>query len=159
MLPSRRCRYCQQIFQPSNYCPKQHVCSKPECQRLRRTEYHRKKIRTDSEYAQIVRDSQKKWREAHLQYSKQYRQQHPEAVEGNRRQQQRRDQKYRFQNLAKNNLALDLKRSVSEVWFVGPGVKDLAKNNLASANVFIYQPVAGPPTESSPSCKEHPSGG
>jgi len=26
---------------------------------------------------------------------------------------------------------LDLKREASEVWFVGPVVKDLAKNNLA----------------------------
>jgi hypothetical protein len=141
MLPSRRCRYCQQIFEPSNYCPKQSVCSKPECQRWRKTEYHRQKRETDSEYAEIVRDSQKKWREAHPEYSKQYRQTHPETVQRNRRQQQRRDQQGRIQNLAKNNLALDLKCSVSEVWFVGPGVKDLAKNNLASAKVFIYQPV------------------
>jgi len=148
MLPSRRCRYCQQIFQPSNYCPKQSVCSKPECQRCRKSEYHRQKVQTDSEYAEIVRDSQKKWREAHPEYSKQYRQTHPETVECNRRQQQRRDQQGRIQNLAKNNLALDLKGSVSEVWFVGPGVKDLAKNNLASAKVFIYQPVGNPPARS-----------
>jgi hypothetical protein len=145
MLPSRRCRHCQQIFQPSNYCPRQSVCSKPECQRRRKTEYHRQKVHRDALYAQVVRDSQKKWREAHPQYSKQYRQTHPEAAEGNRRQQQRRDQQGRIQDLAKNNLALDLKCSVSEVWFVGPGVKDLAKNNLASAKVFIYQPVRNPP--------------
>jgi hypothetical protein len=144
MLPSRRCRYCQQIFQPSNYCPRQSVCSKPECQRRRKTEYHRQKLQTDSLYAQVVRDSQKKWRETHPEYSKQYRQTHPEGVERNRQQQQRRDQQGRIQNLAKNNLALDLKRSVSEVWFVGPEVKDLAKNNLASAKVFIYQPVRNP---------------
>jgi len=141
MSPSRRCPYCQQIFQPSNYCPKQRVCSKPECQRCRKTEYHRQKLQTDSEYAEIVRDSQKKWRESHPEYSKRYRQMHPETVDRNRRQQQRRDQQGRIQNLAKNNLALDLKCLVSEVWFVGSGVKDLAKNNLASAKVFIYQPV------------------
>jgi len=44
-------------------------------------------------------------------------------------------------NLAKNNLALDLKHEASEVWLLGPGVKDLAKNNLALAKIFIYQPV------------------
>jgi hypothetical protein len=44
-------------------------------------------------------------------------------------------------NLAKNNLALDLKHEAGEVWLLGPGMKDLAKNNLASAKVFIYQPV------------------
>jgi hypothetical protein len=142
MLPSRCCRYCEKVFQPSIYRPQQSVCSDPECQRLRRTEYHRVKIGTDSEYGQVVRDSQKKWREAHPEYSKQYRQQHSEAAERNRQQQRRRDQKRRIQNLAKNNLALDLKHEASEVWFVGPGMKDLAKNNLASAKVFIYQPNA-----------------
>jgi hypothetical protein len=151
MMPSRCCRYCQQIFQPSIYRPQQRVCDDRECQRRRRTEYHRDKVRNDPEYAQIVRDSQKKWREAHPTYSGQYRQQHPETIERNRRQQQRRDQQRRIRNLAKNNLALDLKRSVSEVWFVGPGVKDLAKNNLASAKVFIYQPITHPPAGTPPS--------
>jgi len=109
------------------------------------------KIRSDSEYAQIVSDSQKKWREAHPGYSKQYRQQHSEASERNRQQQRRRDRKRRIQNLAKNNLALDLKHEASEVWFVGPAVKDLAKNNLASAKVFIYQPVVDRPVSMAPS--------
>ena len=144
MLPTRCCRYCQEIFHPSIYRPQQSVCGNAVCQRRRRAEYHRRKIHTDSEYAQIVHDSQKKWREAHRQYAKQYRQQHPEAAAHNRQQQRRRDQRRRIQNLAKNNLALDLKHEASEVWLVGPGVKDLAKNNLASAKVFIYQPTASP---------------
>jgi hypothetical protein len=44
-------------------------------------------------------------------------------------------------NLAKMNLALDLKHEASEVWFVGPVVKDLAKNNLVQSKVFIYQRI------------------
>lgn len=105
----------------------------------------------DSEYAETVRESQRKWRAAHPEYSKQYRETHAGSVARNRRQQQRRDQQSRIQNLAKNNLALDLKHSVSEVWFVGPGVKDLAKNNLASAKVFIYEPVGNPANRAGPS--------
>jgi hypothetical protein len=54
-------------------------------------------------------------------------------------------------NLAKNTLALDLKHEASEVWLLGPGAEDLAKNNLASAKVFIYQPVKSPPGEQRPS--------
>jgi hypothetical protein len=88
-----------------------------------------------------VRASQKKWRQANPDYSKRYRGKHPEAAKRNRQQQRRRDQKRRLLNLAKNNLALDLKHEASEVWLLGPGVPDLAKNNLASAKVFIYQPV------------------
>jgi hypothetical protein len=139
MRPTRSCRYCHEIFQPSIYRPQQSVCSKPDCQRQRRSDYHRERIRKDVAYATDVRASQRKWRTAHPQYWKQYRKRHPESVERNRQQQQRRDRKRRVVNLAKMNLALDLKREASEVWFVGPVVKDLAKNNLAQSKVFIYQ--------------------
>ena len=44
--------------------------------------------------------------------------------------------------LVKNNLALDLKRSAAEVWLVGPVARDLVKNNLASSQIFILQPLA-----------------
>jgi hypothetical protein len=138
---SRCCRYCQQTFQPSRYRPQQSVCGEPDCQRRRRSNYHRERIRNDSAYAEDVRASQKKWRQAHPDYGTKYRQQHPEAAERNRSRQRWRDQKRRLLNLAKNNLALDLKHEASEVWFVGPVVKDLAKNNLAQSKVFIYQGI------------------
>ena len=108
-------------------------------------------MRSDSAYAEDVRASQRKWRCANPNYSKQYRQQHPESARRNRNQQRRRDQKRRLLNLAKNNLALDLKHEASEVWLLGPGMKDLAKNNLASAKVFIYQPVQASVGEAGPS--------
>jgi hypothetical protein len=142
---TRRCPYCQRSFLPSLYRPQQEVCSQPECQRRRRTDYHRKKIANDPEYRQVAHDSQQKWRQAHPDYLRQYLAQHPEAVERNRQQQQLRDQKRRFRLLEKNNLALDLKRSAVEVWLVDPRVKNLEKNNLASAQVLIFQPVKQPP--------------
>jgi hypothetical protein len=142
MTVSRRCRYCLQIFQPSVYRPQQSVCTQPDCQRRRRSEYHRERIRNDSAYAEDVRASQKKWRHAHRDYWKHYRQQRPEVVDRNRQQQRRRDHKRRLLNLAKMNLALDLKHEAGEVWLFGAGMKDLAKKNLASAKVFIYQAVA-----------------
>jgi hypothetical protein len=62
-----------------------------------------------------------------------------------------RDARRRAQFLVKNNLALDLKRSAAEVWLVGPAARDLEKNNLASCQMFIFQPLApaaGPPPPS-----------
>ncbi len=47
--------------------------------------------------------------------------------------------------LVKNNVAFDLKRSAAEVWLVGPAVRDLEKNNLASCQFLIFQSVAGKP--------------
>jgi hypothetical protein len=138
---TRCCPFCQCSFWPSVFRPQQVVCSKPECQRQRRTNYHRHKLRTDSEYRQVARDSQRKWRQAHPDYLRHYFAQHAEAVERNRQLQPRRDQKRRIRLLEKNNLALDLKRSAAEVWLVGPQVKNLEKNNLASGQVLIFQAV------------------
>ena len=102
----------------------------------------------------MARDSQKKWRQAHLAYDQNYRAQHPEYHQRNREQQQLRDQKRRFRLLAKNNLALDLKRCVAEVWLLRPKAVNLAKNNLASAEVLIFQALKHPPLSSVHACKE-----
>jgi hypothetical protein len=121
------------------------VCSQAHCQRQRRLDYHRRKLATDEVYRKVAQDSQKKWRDAHPDYLRQYRARHPEAVIRNRQRQQVRDQKPRLAFLEKNNLALDLKRSLAKVWLVGPGVANLDKNNLASAQLLIFQPFAPEP--------------
>jgi hypothetical protein len=118
------------------------VCSQALCQRQRRRDYHRRKLVSDEVYRKVAQDSQKKWRQAHPAYMRQYRREHPEAVVRNRQRQQVRDQKPRLAFLEKNNLALDLKRSVAQVWLVGPGVVQLEKNNLASTQLLIFQPLA-----------------
>lgn len=99
------------------------------------------KLVADAEYAQVVRDSQRKWCEANGDYPKQYRQKNPEAAEQNRQKQRQRDRKRRVQLLVKNNVALDLKHCAAEVWLVGPAAGDLDKNNLASSQFLIFQPV------------------
>lgn len=139
------CRYCQQFFLPSLYCPQQAACSHPNCQRRRRGEYHRQKLRTDSEYRQICRDSRRKWQVAHPLYQQQYRQTHPGSAERNRQAQRLRDQKRRLRGLEKNNLAFDLKRSAAEVWLTAPGIENLEKNNLAFAKLLIFQAVSANP--------------
>jgi hypothetical protein len=144
-LPSRCCRYCQQFFQPSKYRPDQTVCSAGACQRQRCTDYHRQKLTADTEYVQVVRDSQRKWREANADYQRQYRQKNVAAVEQNRQRQRQRDRRRRVHNLVKNNVALDLKRCAAEVWLVGPAAGDLDKNNLALSQFLIFQPVAETP--------------
>ncbi len=142
MSTSCRCPYCQQWFTPSVYRTQQVVCRQAECQRRRRRDYHRRKLASDAVYRQVARDSQKKWREAHPNYLREYRAKHPASVTRNRQRQQVRDQKPRLAFLEKNNLALDLKRSLAQVWLVGPGVASLEKNNLASAQLLIFQPLA-----------------
>jgi hypothetical protein len=138
---ARCCPHCQQLFQPSRFHPEQIVCGRPECQRQRQRDYHRRKIETDPEYAQVVRDSRRKWREVHPNYQQNYWQSHPNSVERNRQGQRGRDRQRHLQNLVKNNLAFDLKHSAAEVWLLGPQAENLAKNNLAFSQVLILPTV------------------
>ena len=136
----RCCPYCQQAFHPSKHRPDQAVCSRPVCQAKRRKEYRRKKCLADPEYAQVICDSRRKWREAHPDYQKNYWLTHPDAAAHNRQQQRQRDQKRRIGLLVKNTLVLDLKHSAAEVWLVGPLAGDLVKNTLVSSKLLILQP-------------------
>jgi hypothetical protein len=111
-MGERRCRYCQEIFQPSKFQPRQTVCSRAGCQRKRRTDYHREKIATDPEYREVCRDSPRKWRAANPGYWKRYREKRPEAAEQNRRRQKLRDRKRRLCDLANNNSA------PAQVWVI-----------------------------------------
>lgn len=99
----------------------------------------------------MVRDSRRKWREAHPDYQKNYWHSHPEAATRNRQQQRQRDQKRRIGRLVKNTLVVDLKRSAAEVWLVGPLSRDLVKNTLVSSKLLILQsaPTATPPPAAS----------
>lgn len=104
-MPRRCCRFCQQFFEPSKFRPDQGICSHPDCQRRRRNDYHRRKIETDAEYAEGVRDSRRKWRESHPDYQKTYRQLHEGAVARNRQLQGRRDAQRRVRLLLRNTQA------------------------------------------------------
>ena len=147
----RRCRYCQQPFRLSAYRPQQSVCSQLDCQKRRKTDSHRHRRQHDPDYAQTCQNSQENWRREHPDYNRQYRQTHPQAVERNRAGERQRYRYRQLAGLAKNNLAFDLKRCAAEVWLLAPAGTVLAKNNLASSQIFIVQPVtSGPATPSTP---------
>jgi hypothetical protein len=105
----------------------------------------------------VCLDSPVKWREAHADYWKQYRRDHPQQVERNRQLQQLRDQKRRVRNLANNNLAVDLRHCAAEVWLLGATANDLVNNNLATSQLLILQPVGLPSRLGKGSCKQQPS--
>jgi len=146
------------VFQPSKFQRRQAACSGTECQRRRRSDYHRSKLAADPEYRDVCRDSPRKWRSRNLDYWKQYRQKNPASVEQNREQQQFRDRKRRLCNLANNSSALDLKHSAAAVWLVGPGAVDLANNNPAPAQVWVIEALPPRRTPPPPSCKQQPAG-
>jgi len=131
LMKELRCRYCQEVFQPSIYRPQQAVCGQAACQRQRQHDYHRRKLASDPVYRQVCLESPQKWRHAHPNYWKKYRQDHPEQVERNRQQQRLRDQKRQQANLA--------------------------NNNLAQGKTLSFHVLSHSESESSASCKQHPS--
>ena len=136
---ARCCRYCQQSFQPSRSHPGQVVCCRADCQRQRRADYRRQKLASDPVYTEKCRQSARQWRKQHAEYWDQYRQTHPDSVARNRDQQQARDRKRHFTNVANNTLASDLKRCPGTVWLLGAGLHDLANNTLAPAQLWILE--------------------
>ena len=157
-MVERRCRYCEQTFQPSKYQPGQTVCSDPACQRRRRADYHRRKMADDPEYRQVCLDSPQKWRSRNPDYWRRYREQHPDSVARNRQLQQVRDRKRRLRDLANNNSVFDLKRCAVEVWLVGAGLSHLANNNPAPAQMWILEALPPRRPPGSESCKQQPAG-
>jgi hypothetical protein len=140
----RLCPYCQKLFEVSRYRPNQQVCSQSHCQKQRRADYHRQKRHTDPVYAEVCRDSQKKWRSTHPDYQKQYWHTHPAAAEHNRQTQRQRDQRRHLGHLVKNTSALDLTAAGTSVYLIGPAIRDLVKNNLAQSKLLIFQPSVLP---------------
>jgi hypothetical protein len=157
-MGERRCRYCEKLFQPSKFQPRQAVCGEAGCRRKRRTDYHKEKLASDPEYREGCHDSPRKWRACNPDYWKQYREKNPAAVERNRQQQKLRDQKRKLCNLANNTSALDLKYSAAQVWLIGPGTAPLANNNSAPAQVWVIGALPPRRVASEPSCKQHPAG-
>lgn len=144
-VQGRLCRYCQQPFEVSRYCPQQQVCSQPDCQKRRRADYRREKRHTDPVYAQLCRDSQEKWRAANPDYQKQYWRSHAAAAERNRQAQRQRYQWRQLGRLVKNTSALDLTSAGTSVYLVGSAAEDLVKSNLAQSKLLIFQPSPAPP--------------
>jgi hypothetical protein len=157
-MVERRCRFCQQAFQPSKYQPNQSVCSEPECQRQRRTEYHRTRLAADAEYAESCRDSARKWRQQNPDYWKHYRQSHPSSAERNREQQRDRDRKQRLINLANNTSASDLKPCHAAVWLLGHalcGGSASSTQTCAGAELLFARSCSA---SGAASCKQQRSG-
>ena len=133
------CRYCIREFRPSRYHPDQKVCSSRDCQRRRRTEYHRKKLVDDAAYREQCRDSQQKWREKNPHYMKRY---WADRRTGDRLnpKQSLTSELNRLLKLVKNNSAVDLRSLDASIWLVSAD-GFCEKNNLASAKIIIVQGI------------------
>ena len=93
MRKRKRCQNkdCGVLFDPCPQVPGQMYCSKKECQQVRKKEWNRKKIATDSDYREARQAAQRKWRKKNPNYWKEYRDRHPDYVKSNGEQQKIRN--------------------------------------------------------------------
>ncbi len=92
-----RCQNCG-LEKEANYRLKeQKYCGDEECQRIRKREFHKKKMAEDEAYRRDHLQSIADWRTKQplAQYQSTYRQTHPKYVQQNRKQQRWRNQKRR----------------------------------------------------------------
>ena len=90
-MGKRRCEACGERFTPCRHVPNQQYCSKPACQRERRRRWQRKKLQRDPDYRANQSAAQRRWRERHRDYWRNYRRTHPDYTARNREQQRQRN--------------------------------------------------------------------
>ena len=78
------CSCCGEFFVPSPRHKNQNFCQKTKCQKSKKAEWQRNKIRTDPEYAANQKQSNAEWLQNNPDYWKNYRQNNPEKTARNR---------------------------------------------------------------------------
>jgi len=76
------CLACSTFFTPRNKL--QNFCSNPDCQRVRKNLWQKKKLATDQDYREEQRLAQKKWLQNNPDYWKKYRRKNQEKTDRNR---------------------------------------------------------------------------
>jgi hypothetical protein len=104
-MQKRRCRACRRMFVPKPQAPGQCFCGDERCQKERRRRWQKQKRRSDADYRDNERRAHRTWVEHHPQYWQDYRREHLEYAERNRRQQRDRDWRRRAVDAAPSVLA------------------------------------------------------
>ena len=71
------CCHCGDLFELSPRHKNQTFCKKIACQKAKKAEWQRRKMKTDSEYRSNQKMSQKKWARSNPDYWKDYRNDNP----------------------------------------------------------------------------------
>jgi hypothetical protein len=125
------CTYCHKKFECSRYHPDQQVCSSKECQRRRRTDYHRKKIQDDPVYREQCLDSQRKWRERNPDYMQRYLfKRLKKSLCESEISKLVREQ--RLFGINENNVAMNLRPLTASIWLI------YRRNECQEENIFAH---------------------
>ncbi|MCF8037263.1 MAG: hypothetical protein K9K62_10360 [Desulfobacteraceae bacterium] len=88
-----RCKHCHRWVPANPRIKDQQYCGRKKCQRARKTEWQRSRLKVDPQYKANQDEARAKWRRKNSGYSKQYRDANPAYCDSNRTLQKKRDQK------------------------------------------------------------------
>ncbi len=123
------CAACSTFFIPRNRS--QYFCSHPDCQRVRKRLWQKKKMATDPEYREGQRLAQQKWLHNNPGYWKDYRRRHKEKAARNRSLQKIRNTRRRSRSrvqpvktlgIAKMDARKSNKNSISGQYWLVPAI-------------------------------------
>lgn len=110
LMTKKICACCGQSFEPRPQVPNQSYCSDPACQQARRQLWQRNKMRTDPDYRENQRHSQRAWLDRHPQYWRNYRDANSQYSGRNQSRQRKKDEPRQDISLAKMDASDLLKR-------------------------------------------------
>jgi hypothetical protein len=87
------------MFKPNPRTPWQMYCSKKVCQRKRKSDWQKQKLKDDPSYRESQKAAAKCWREKNPEYWRTYRREHPEYTKRNRERQRERRRAARVANM------------------------------------------------------------
>lgn len=97
-MEKRRCGHCGRFFTVSpRVGERQKFCGRQACQRFRKSQWTRQKLRRDEAYRLNQADAQRLWRQKNPGYWRAYRQRSPAYTQRNREQQRERNRRLRVQ--------------------------------------------------------------
>jgi len=138
-MANKLCVACGQPFLPRPQIPDQTYCSALDCQRERRSQWHRRKLQTDPDYRDNQLRAQQAWTQRNPDYWREYRESRPEYVEQNRIQQKERNAKGIAHPIAKmdvSNSAIPLPSGIYHLSLVSE--TDIAKMDVWTVEITVH---------------------
>jgi hypothetical protein len=146
MKSTRLCLACGSAFMPLLHVPNQRYCSLNACQRARRRDWQRLRLRTDDDYRDNQARAQEKWRAGHSAYWREYRAAHPAYRDRNRDMQRTRNARRNFEPIANMDVT-GFRQPLASGFYVLCDADEagVAKMNAWTVHIAVLSaPAAGP---------------
>lgn len=134
----KHCLACGESFKARAQVPQQTYCSAPDCQRARRLQWQRKKLKSDPDYLENQARAQQAWAERNPDYWRTYRATSPKYTERNRALQRDRNAKSAATAIVK----MDASKTEFPFYSGVYQLRVIERNEIAKMDVWIVEITA-----------------